>query len=167
MPCRPKFTALALLAFVLGGCSQSPPAATNSASTVLLESKPEGAVGVIQARKEAKDNQPIVVVGRIGGDPKPFVDGLAAFSIVDLEIKPCSEEEGCPTPWDYCCDLDRLPERKALVKVVDARGKPIVADARQLLDVKELSTVFVQGTAARDEAGNLTVLASRVFVDPQ
>lgn len=161
---RFAFAGLALLAIGIGGCSQSPPPKI-PASSVLLPSKPDGALSVIQARKEAKDKQPIVIVGRIGGDPKPFVDGLAAFSIIDLELKPCSEEEGCPTPWDYCCDLDKLPERRALVKVVDANGKPIATDARQLLDVKELSTVVVQGTAARDEAGNLTVLASGVFVD--
>ena len=40
----------------------------------------------------------------------------------------------------------------------------VKADAKQLLGVKELSTVVVQGKAARDEAGNLTVLASGVFV---
>ena len=38
------------------------------------------------------------------------------------------------------------------------------AGARQLLDVKELSTVVVAGKAQRDDAGNLTVLASGVYV---
>ena len=38
------------------------------------------------------------------------------------------------------------------------------ADAKRLLDVKELSTVVIQGKAQRDEAGNLTVLARGVFV---
>ena len=161
---RFAFAGLALWSLSLGGCYQSP-SAMNPTSAVLLPSKPAGAVSVIQARKDAKDRQPIVVVGRIGGGPKPFVDGLAAFSIVDLDIKPCSEKEGCPTPWDYCCDLDKLPERKALVKIVDAEGKPVAADARQLLDVKELSTVYVRGTVARDTNGNLTVLASGVFVE--
>jgi hypothetical protein len=51
-----------------------------------------------------------------------------------------------------------------LVKVVDENGLLLQADARELLDVKELSTVVVRGTAQRDEAGNLTVLASGVFV---
>ena len=37
-------------------------------------------------------------------------------------------------------------------------------DARKLLDVKELSTVVVQGKAQRDDAGNLTVLATGVYV---
>ncbi|MDP6554629.1 MAG: hypothetical protein QGF59_06925 [Pirellulaceae bacterium] len=38
------------------------------------------------------------------------------------------------------------------------------ADARELLKVKELSTVVVKGKAQRDDAGNLTVVASGVFM---
>ncbi len=38
------------------------------------------------------------------------------------------------------------------------------ADARELLKVKELSTVVVKGKAKRDDAGNLTILASGVYV---
>lgn len=38
------------------------------------------------------------------------------------------------------------------------------ADARELLKVKELSTVVVKGKAQRDDAGNLTILASGVYV---
>ena len=52
----------------------------------------------------------------------------------------------------------------ALVKVVDEDGSLVKADAKGLLDVKELSTVVIKGKAQRDDAGNLTVLASGVFV---
>ena len=38
------------------------------------------------------------------------------------------------------------------------------ADARELLKVKELSTVVVKGKAQRDDVGNLTVIASGVYV---
>ena len=38
------------------------------------------------------------------------------------------------------------------------------ADARELLRVKELSTVVVKGTAQRDEAENLIILATGIFV---
>jgi hypothetical protein len=54
----------------------------------------------------------------------------------------------------------------ATVKFVDANGKTIESDARQLLGLKELQSVVVKGKAQRDEAGNLTVLASGVFVQP-
>ncbi|MFO1002744.1 MAG: hypothetical protein U0936_20635 [Planctomycetaceae bacterium] len=38
-------------------------------------------------------------------------------------------------------------------------GKPVTDDARKLLGVKELSVVVAEGTARRDESGNLTVAA--------
>jgi len=50
------------------------------------------------------------------------------------------------------------------VKVVDENGSLVKEDARTLLGVKELSTVVLEGTAQRDEEGNLTVVANRVFV---
>jgi len=40
----------------------------------------------------------------------------------------------------------------------------VKADARELLDVKELSTVIIQGNVQRDDAGKFAVLASGVYV---
>jgi len=77
---------------------------------------------------------------------------------------PC--QDGCPTPWDYCCDLDKLPTRKALVKVVDGDGRPVMSDARALLGIKESATVVVRAKAKRDEAGNLSLLADGLYVRP-
>jgi len=47
---------------------------------------------------------------------------------------------------------------------VDENGQLVKAGAKNLLNVKELDTVVVRGKAKRDEAGNLTVLATGVFV---
>jgi hypothetical protein len=129
-----------------------------------LASEPAGAEGVKSVRGKAKDNDEVTVVGRVGGDAKPWVEGAAAFMIVDPEMKPCPEDEGCPTPWDYCCDLDLLAKMKALVKIVDSQGRTVAVDARKLLGIKELQMVVARGRAKRDEAGNLTVLADGVFV---
>lgn len=156
---------VAIMAVVLAGCAQEQgPSETAAASgqPYLLQAEPAGARGVKAAREEAQDGDEVTVEGRIGGDVKPWVEGVAAFTIVDTSLKPC--EDGCETPWDYCCDLDVLPQAKAMVKVVDAQGRTVSSDARQLLGVKELSTVVVQGQAKRDDAGNLTVLAHQVFV---
>ena len=38
-------------------------------------------------------------------------------------------------------------------------------DARELLGVKELQTLVVQGQAKRDDGGNLTILAQQVHVE--
>jgi hypothetical protein len=131
----------------------------------LLPTEPASAKNVKDARQQAGDNEEIVLVGRIGGEEKPFVDGVAAFTIVDTSLVPCSERPGetCPTPWDYCCDLNALPESTATVKFVDAAGNPLPVGAKELLGVKELQTVVVRGQAKRNGT-NLVVLATGLYV---
>ncbi len=158
----------------LAGCQRAAPPAPLAAATTaagakyLLSAEPEGAHPVIEVRESAQDQDDIVILGRIGGDVDPWIEGLAAFSIVDPSLQACSEIPGdnCPTPWDYCCVTDKLPAAKALVKVVDETGQTVGTDARKLLALKELQTIVVKGKAQRDEAGNLTVLASGIYVRP-
>ena len=141
---------------------------TQSSERVLLTEEPADAKTVIEVRESSKDKDEIVIVGRIGGSENPFVEGRAAFTIVDQTLKACSDIPGdnCTTPWDYCCATDQLPGASAMVKFVDDDGKTIAEDAKKWLKLKELQTVVVKGTAQRDESGNLTVLASSMFVKP-
>lgn len=155
---------------MMAGCSQSPPAPTSTAktpgvapdATFLMPEQPANAQGVGTALKGSEEE--ITVVGLIGGSQDPFVADLAAFTIVDPSIPYCSKDEGCPTPWDYCCKTNELKGNTALVKVVGADGNPVSKDARALLGVKELSKVVVKGKAQRDSEGNLTILAQKVHV---
>ena len=163
-----------ILASLLIGCSQEAtvPTASERAMPIVNRSKflltvePVAANDVIKVRENSSDGDDVVIVGRIGGSQNPWIEGRAAFSIVDGSLKACSDIEGdnCPTPWDYCCETSKLATATALVKIVDERGDLVKADARELLQIKELSTVVVQGKAKRDDAGNLTVLASTVYV---
>ncbi|QDU77487.1 hypothetical protein Pan97_45570 [Bremerella volcania] len=132
----------------------------------LLASEPEGAQEVIAVRESAKDDEDVTIVGRIGGSANPWVEGRAAFSIVDPSLKACNDIPGdaCEKPWDYCCETDKLPGATALVKVVDENGEVLKADARQSLKLDELQTVVVRGKAKRDAEGNLTVLANSLYV---
>jgi hypothetical protein len=159
----------------LSGCGSSgdlsKPGASSAPSAVpdaryVLSEEPAEAKTVIEARKDAKDGDDVTITGRIGGDVDPWVKGRAAFLIVDPSLVPCSERAGdsCTTPWDYCCDTDRLAESKATIKFVDEGGQALATDARQLLGVKELERVTIRGKAKRDEAGNLTVLARGIYV---
>jgi hypothetical protein len=166
------FAAL-LATSLLIGCSDTPEKSTGGGAKAnpdgakyLLATAPAGARGVMDVREKAKDNEEVVIVGRIGGGVDPWIKGKPAFSIVDSSLKACSEIEGdtCPTPWDYCCESD-LPKKKVLVKFVDASGSMVSGDAKELLGLKELQTVTVQGKAKRDDAGNLTVLARGIFVN--
>lgn len=93
------------------GCSQETPKATApqaalavDGSKYLLSSEPEGATGVTKVREEAKDKDDVVIVGRIGGSEDPWIEGRAAFSIVDPSLKSCADigSDGCPKPWDFC-----------------------------------------------------------------
>ena len=161
---------VALLTSTLAlGCAQqaaepeaAAPAAT--AKSYLVSEEPAGARGVGELRTDANVDGRVTMVGRVGGSPEPFVEGLAAFQLVDPALQPCAADEGCPTPWDYCCDPGEVAQNIATVKIVDDQGQVVATDAKELLDIQELSTVVVQGEAQRDAEGNLTVLADKVYV---
>lgn len=131
-----------------------------------LAEAPKDAADVIAAREKAENGADVVVVGRIGGRANPWLKGAAAFTIADRSLTPCSEIEGdtCKTPWDYCCEAD-LGKATAMVMFVDDEGKVVKQDARELLGVKELDTVYLVGKAKRDKAGNVTVMAAKLFVE--
>lgn len=163
--------ALAIVSWV--GCEQAPvpsvpvsTVASKAGAQYLLASEPAAAKSILQVREESKHGDEVVLVGRIGGDVNPWVEGRAAFSLVDVSARACNDIPGdsCPTPWDYCCETDKLVKGKTLIKLVGADGKPVATDARELLGVKELDTLVVQGQAQRDDSGNLTILASKIFV---
>ena len=143
--------------------SNGPAAPAPSGEKFIAATEPTGAVAVGTARESVKDNEEVVLVGRVGGSEKPFVDGVAAFTIVDPKVPHCAADEGCETPWDYCCQQNAVKDNIAMIKVVDG-AKPVLFNAKALLGVKELSMVVVKGKAKRDDAGNLTVLAEQVFV---
>jgi hypothetical protein len=157
----------------VAGCGGDPPrpsAATPAQPSAagrayLLADEPAAPRGVKQARGDTVDGQEVAIVGRVGGEVEPFVEGRATFVIADTSLVACSEMEGdtCPTPWDFCCETN-LGEATALVRIVDAQGETPAVTARELLGISELDTVVVRGTARRDAAGNLTILATGVFV---
>jgi len=154
-----------LLVGLISGCSRNTGPDQGAASVegkkYLLDAEPAGAKSVLDIRKEAKDGDDIVMVARIAGSEKPFIDQRASFTVADLSIKPCPESEGCPTPWDCCCvPAEDLLQAIAQVKFVDANGKTLNIGARELFGVKELAVVVVKGKADRDEKGNLTVVAN-------
>ena len=161
------FEASILVALFAAGCGRSEQAAETSPdvpadASYLLTAEPQGAAGVAEARQA--DAEEVTVIGRVGGSPHPFVEGMAAFTIVDPKIPHCAAEEGCPTPWDYCCTKNQLADNMALVKVIDSQGRPVASDARELLGIRGLSVVVVKGESQRDGEGNLTVLAEQIYV---
>jgi hypothetical protein len=134
-------------------------------SKYLLNEEPDGAVGVIAARETAEDGKPLVMVGRIGGAANPWIDGRAAFTLLDASMTVVAEgeeAEGAICTGD-CCATERLT-CTAMVKIVDTDGQLISMDSRQLLGVKEADMVVVEGKAQKDKAGNFVMLANRVYI---
>ena len=113
---------LGLSLLLTSGCSDAPEdngvankteaVAPGTGTQYLTSSEPAAVMEVADARKSAKADEAIAIVGRIGGSGEPFVDGVAAFTVVDLKIAHCSADEGCPTPWDYCCTQDQVKDNK-------------------------------------------------------
>lgn len=177
MKSQTVFSMFVVALFAIGCGDSTQPSATSTdqdqsptidGSKYVLTEEPEDAATVIEAREQTQDGDDVVLLGRIGGSSDPWIEGRAAFSIVDPTLKACSDIPGdeCEKPWDYCCETNRLPASTAFVRFVDQDGKPVKTDARKLLAVRELQTVIVRGKAERDDAGNLTVLASAIFIRP-
>ena len=164
-PAHLVLSALVLAAGCSGQTGQTGPN-TRLAEKYLLSTEPEGARSVCDLRASAGADEQVVVVGRIGGAKDPWVEGVAAFLITDTSLVPCNERPGdnCPTPWDYCCDLDVLKDSKVTVKFLDDDGKLLKTGAQEMLNLEELQTVVIRGRAERDESGKVTVFADGVFV---
>ena len=160
--------------FLASGCSSS----SNSSDAVvatsasidgtkfLLADEPDDAVGVIEARESAKDGDSIVVVGRIGGAANPWVEGRAAFTLIDaskLIVADGQESGEAEICLDDCCAEERAG-CTTLVKVIDADGKLVPADARKLLGITDSDMIVVSGKVSKDETGNFAILASGVHV---
>ena len=152
-----------------GGGGKTPPAATGALPAGLfLTVSPGEAVDVGALKATAKEGDEVVVRGRIGGVP-PFIPGVAAMTIADRKLVPCSEmsmEDGCKTPWDYCCaPQDELTANTATVQVVGADGRPLRADLAAA-GLAPLSTVLVKGKVGpRPDPKVLVIDAAGIWVE--
>jgi hypothetical protein len=97
------------------------------------------------------------VSGRIAN----VVPGFAVFTLMDSSLPYCGEknkEDGCKTPWDYCCEsAETRTSNSLLVEVRDTKGKPITGS---LGDLRLLDAVTVVGKLTKDEHGNDVLLAT-------
>lgn len=153
---------LALCACGADAAMSGPPdvAASPAMMKFVLAKDPGDAEGV-KAAKTAGAVERVVVLGRIG---RRIEKGFAMFTLVDTALPYCGEknkEDNCPTPWDYCCDEDKIPANSLLVEVRGADGKPIATPA--LPGMRLLDVVKVTGKLVTDEHGNLSMIADGLF----
>ncbi len=164
-------TAAAALGCSHRGADQDPaPTATSvsvDAAKFQLAEEPEGAIGVIQARSDAEDGDPVVLVGRIGGSTDPWIKGRSAFVMVDssmVVIEDGTEEAEGEICLEECCAALRK-DCTTLVKFVDDEGRVLSGDARELVDADVDDLVVVKGHVERDaEEGAFVIIADGVHV---
>ena len=156
---------IAVVVLSLTGCGASisvPTASSKADSNLILNTEPSGAKDVLDIREKAKDLDPVVVLGRVGGGVQPWIEGRAAFIIVDERVVPSCKDEHCDANCKQCAQ--ELASATTMIKFVDSQGKVLPVDSRELLGIKEQQTVVVRGVASRDKSGNLAIKADGIFV---
>lgn len=119
--------------------------------------EPQGAGAV---RADAAVDSEVVVTGRV----RDFVDGFAVIKLIDPKLKSCRERSGdnCPTPWDYCCDTPEDRRDNTITVEVHDEGRPLRSSLKGVNGLDYLDMLVVKGKVARDDAGNVTVVAGAI-----
>jgi hypothetical protein len=146
------------------------PAAESLPADLFATTQPAGAVDIVTARRSAKDGEPIVVMGRVGGQKEPVGANRAIVTLADLSLPTCDKAtmKTCETPWDSCCEpKEEIAAKTISVRVVGADGKPIKTGlgAAGIAPNKHL---VVAGTARTGAAGGETLVvdANQIYVMP-
>ncbi len=135
-------------------------AASPLASITLAEDPGEALA--ISAARDAEAGQDIVVVGRID----KIVTGYASFTLTDIALDYCGQvesEDGCKTPWDYCCIPSEEKAAATLMVMVDAADGVGAIEAEEVPGLRLLDAVVVKGKLSKDEFGNVIVHAAGWF----
>ncbi|MEM8865168.1 MAG: hypothetical protein AAGF31_06425 [Planctomycetota bacterium] len=169
------FSALLVAATI--GCSKpeplDPAVISEYRTTFLVDEEPAGAESPIDLREQEGgfSEGEVVLIGQIGGvanpwkqtEPEfPWKSDEATFFLVDAGTAAAFSEhtgddpnhaEECAFCAAHAADnVDSI----AVVTFTDATGKPIAADARELLDLQNDAVVVVQGKAKM--AGELLIV---------
>lgn len=168
----------ALAAFLMVACDDRDAGATASIArdasvfdAVFVAEPSPNAMHIHEARESAKPGDEIILQGRVMGRVSPFVDGRAAFVLGDPTLlTPCNEkpDDGCPTPWDVCCDsADAKRKGTATIQIVGDDGRVIAEPIREVNGLVELSTLTVRGTVADGSSAEAFIVnAESIHVRP-
>jgi len=167
---------LAIAALALTACNKE------STETTATETTPDPAMENYFTDAEIPAGEPISVIrekvqpgdeislgGLVMGREKVFVDGRASFILGDpTTLTPCNQksDDGCPTPWDVCCDSKELKKAGiASIQIVGEDGRVLSGELRGIKGLKELSSVTVSGTVAPQSTPDaLIVNATKIHV---
>jgi hypothetical protein len=165
--------AAAVLALVSGCAEQrEQPVAASSATEaaaagsglekLVVAGLPNQTIGVLAAKQEKKTGDKVVLTGRV----KDFVEGAAVLTVADLSLRDCKTRgDQCATPWDYCCETkEAMTSGSATVKLSDSAGDPLMQGLKGVGGIDHLVDIAAEGRVERDEAGNLIVVAEKLYV---
>jgi len=155
------WTALPLLLAACGGTEAAATAALPEAFR--LPQPPAAARPVADVRARAADGE----VVEVAGVASEFVEGLAAFTLVDAGLPDCRAEgpdSACKTPWDYCCTDPRELAAASVTVELHEGDHVLRGDLLGAGGLDHLVHVAVRGTAHRDPAGNVVIVASGLHV---
>jgi hypothetical protein len=134
----------------------------------ILAAAPGDATSLSEAKTSASVGDRVVFEARIGGRGEPFTEGAAVFLVADRAIPTCEElhGDGCPTPWDYCCEpKDNLLRNMATVQIVDDAGRPLRGAIKGLSGLDPMASIVVVGTVRQSEEVVFIVDASGIYVE--
>lgn len=152
---------LVLLVLACGDADRGAAAGPPLAAEHWLPAAPAEALDVLEARG-LEDGATVAVAGRVG----EYVPARAQFSLVDRSFTSCDQRPGdsCSTPWDYCCVPPDELARGTVNVEFRADGVLRKASLAGQHGFQHLADVVVVGRLAKDDAGNVTVLADGLHV---
>ena len=141
--------------------SGSPPAVAGALpASLTLAAEPTGARPIAEIIATLTSPAAVVARGRVGEE------GTSTwFTLADNAIKPCTETgDECPTPWDYCCTSNEDKTKNMATVELHADGKLLDASPLGFAGLDHLKEVVVTGQATKDGGGNVTIVASGIWV---
>ena len=133
--------------------AQATPNAEGAFESLFVQTAPEGALPVGEARKVlATPGKEVVVEGMILAQGKAFMPQMAYFFLCD-ESKITKEKEEAssdnPEGYDWCCtDKEVLKEALLPVQVLGADGEVVAQSLEGVKGLKRTSKVILKGVAA-------------------
>jgi hypothetical protein len=128
----------------------------------------EAPTPIPQARTRVKPGEPVVLQGKIMGVMTPFVEGRAAFVLGDeATLTACNLRpgDGCPTPWDVCCDDPAVIRAgTATIQIVGGDGAVLRRGLKGVHGLKELSRVRIEGVADAMSTPEAMIVNARSIV---
>ena len=116
--------------------------------------------------KDKKAGDTALVVGLIGGKFEPFAKNRAVFQLIDSSLKPCDiSADGCPAPWDYCCETpEQIMASSMTIQVVGTDGRPLPLGLEGKDGLEPLTTLVVSGKVQQSSDGVFVLDAEKIMI---